>query len=67
MEIDLDDIDIEKLRNDLIDYYTSAMFFASPVALVDLTMVQHASDEELVRIAISNHFNILNYVKGIKR
>lgn len=67
MEIDINDVDIERLRSDLIDYYTSAMFFVSPIALVDLTKVEQASDEELVRIAISNHFNILNYVKGIKR
>ena len=67
MEIDLDDIDIERLRSDLSDYFTSAMFIASPVALIDLTRVENASDEELIRIAIANHFNILDYVNEYER
>ncbi len=67
MEIDLDDIDIERLRSDLSDYFTSAMFIASPVALIDLTRVENASDEELIRIAIANNFNILDYVNEYER
>lgn len=35
--------DIEKLRKDLIDYFGSAMSFY-PVAIVDLTDVENASD-----------------------
>ena len=67
MEIDLDDIDIERLRSDLSDYFTSAMFNASPLALIDLTRVENASDEELIRIAIANNFNILDYVNEYER
>ena len=67
MEIDLDDIDIERLRSDLIDYFTSAMFIASPVALIDLTMVENASDEELIRIALDNNFDLNNYIIGYYR
>ena len=67
MEEFIEAVDIESLRNDLIDYYGSAMFIVSPVALIDLTNVEHASDEELIRMAIANRFDILNYVKGIKR
>lgn len=35
--MNIDDISIEKLRQDLIYYYTVAMFMVFPVALVDLT------------------------------
>ena len=35
--MNIDDISIEKLRQDLFDYYTVAMFMVSFVALVDLT------------------------------
>ncbi len=53
-------IDIERLRSDLIDYFGSAtpMF---GVAIIDVVKVQNASDEEIVRIAIENGFNLSNY------
>lgn len=40
MNIDIEALDIEQLRKDLIDYFTSAMFMVSRVALVDLTKVE---------------------------
>ena len=61
MDINVDDIDFERLRNDLIDYFASAMFIVSPSALIDLTKVENASDEALILIAINNHFDISNY------
>ena len=41
------EIDIEKLRIDLMDYFGTAMGFF-PVATMDLIKVQNASDEELI-------------------
>ncbi len=61
--MDINDIDIERLRRDLIDYYSAAMFIASPVALVDLTKVETASDEELINIAKQNHIDLFKYKK----
>lgn len=63
MNIDINDIDIEKLRNDLIEYFTSAMFIVSPVALVDLTEVENASDEKIIKIALDNKFDLKKYIK----
>lgn len=63
MNIDINDIDIEKLRNDLIEYFTSAMFIVSPVALVDLTEVENASDEKVIKIALDNKFDLSKYIK----
>lgn len=59
----MEKIDIDKLRQDLIDYYTSAMFMVSPVALVDLTEVENADSEKVKKIAINNGFNLDNYIK----
>lgn len=63
MSIDINDIDIEKLRNDLIEYFTSAMFIVSPVALVDLTEVENTSDENVIKIALNNKFDLKKYIK----
>ena len=63
MSIDINDIDIEKLRRDLIDYFTSAMFMVSPIAVVDVTDVEYASDEEVVKIALDNKFDLRKYLK----
>ena len=63
MEIDIDDIDIDKLRKDLIDHFTAAMFIVNPAAMMDLNRVENASDEELIQIAINNRFDITNYLK----
>lgn len=59
------DIDVDKLRQDLIDYFTSAMFMVSPVALVDLTEVENASDEKVIKIALDNGFDLCNYIDDI--
>ena len=67
MELDLDDIDIESLRNDLIDYFTSAMFNASPAALIDLMKVEKASDSRLIEIALTNNFDLNDYIIGYYR
>ncbi len=63
MNIDINDIDIEKLRKDLIDYFTSAMFMVSQIALIDLTEVEDANSEKVVRIALENKFDLTQYLK----
>ena len=67
MSYDIDDIDIQSLREDLIDYFGSAMFNVSPVALIDLTEVENATDEQVLRIAIKNNFDIGNYIDRYTR
>ena len=57
------EIDYEKLRSDLIDYYGSAMT-CNPMAVIELSNVQTASNEKLVQIAIKNGFNLYDYEKG---
>ena len=55
------DIDIEKLRSDLMDYYGTAMFNGFPMAITSYNNVQYASDNELIEIAKNNNFNLSNY------
>jgi len=55
-------IDIEKLREDLIDYYGTAMFNASPLAMIELTKIEKATDKEIIQIAIDNKFDLNEYI-----
>ena len=55
-------IDIDKLRNDLINYFGTAMASGYGMAVLDLSRVERASDEELVRIALECGFDLNDYV-----
>lgn len=61
--MDIDDIDIERLREDLEEYFTSAMFMVSEFAMIDMVDVKTATPEELLEIANKNKFNLNNYKK----
>lgn len=56
-------IDYEKLRKDLIDYFGTAMSF-NPMAIMDLSRVESASDDELVEIARKCNFDLNKYYKN---
>ena len=66
MEIDIDDIDFDSLRNDLKDYFGSATPFYQ-VALADVINIDIVSDIELLNIINQTDLNILNYIKGKRR
>ena len=53
-------IDIDRLRKELIDYYGTAMQ-VNPVAMIELSVVEKASPEQLIYIAINNGFNLNDY------
>ena len=62
MEIDLDDIDIERLRSDLINYFEGAYFVGGfGAALIDVSELERASNYQVVQIAIDNGFDLNNY------
>ena len=67
MEIDYNDFDFDSLRNDLEDYFTSAYFIVSPLAIKELSEVEDASEIELIKIAQNNGFNLNNYIKFYRR
>ena len=55
-------IDFERLRQDLIDYFGTAMTVGFGAAIIDISKVENASNEELINIAKQNGFNINDYV-----
>lgn len=61
------EINIEKLRNDLIGYFGTALFNGNNMAIVDLSKIEQANDYELIEIAIQNGFNLNNYSSGFSR
>ena len=56
-------IDIDRLRDDLEDYFGTAMFSGNPQAMMELEEVKRASDEELISIARRCGFNINQYTE----
>ena len=58
-------IDIERLRDDLISFFGTAMSY-NRMAMMDLEKVKKASEEELIRIALENKFDLERYKKRIR-
>ena len=55
-------IDVNRLRRDLMDYFGTAMFNASPLAVMDLSRVERASDMDVVKIAQENGMDLREYI-----
>lgn len=54
-------IDVDELRQYLIDYYGTAMFNGFPMAMMELEEVKRASDEKVVEIALKENINLLDF------
>lgn len=59
--MDVNEINISKLRHDLDEYFTSAMFMVSKFAIMDMVDVQTASPDKLIEIAKQNKFDLSKY------
>ena len=59
-------INVEKLKEDLINYFGTAMYSANREAIIELTKVEKTRDEELIQIAIDNNFDLNKYIYEIK-
>lgn len=57
------EIDIEKIRKYLIDYYGTAMLNASPAAMMDLIEVENATDELVLKLVLDNKLNLDKFTK----
>lgn len=51
----------DDLRNDLMDYYGSAMASGMPMAVIELSKVSSASDDELEDLARRAGISLSNY------
>ncbi len=59
----MEEIDINKLKQDLKDYYEAAYFaLGYGAALMDSFDLDNLSDEEIINKAIDNGINIENYI-----
>lgn len=59
----MEEIDYEKLRFDLIDYYGTAIFCGNPMSIIEVSRVETCSNQELIYIALQNGFDLSDYKK----
>lgn len=57
------EINTNRLRADLKDYYGTAMFVGFPMAVMEMDVVEQASDEELVKLAEKAGLDTRKYCK----
>lgn len=62
-EIGIMEIDYEKLRSDLKDYYGTAMFQGFPTAMFEISAIEKADGEELICIATKLGFDLERYCR----
>ena len=43
--------EIEKIKNELIDYYGTAMMNGFPMAVMELSDIENLSDDEIIALA----------------
>lgn len=55
------EIDINRLRKDMRDHFGTAMFNGFPMAVMDLSKLEHLSDRELVDLAQKNGVDLRKY------
>lgn len=56
------EIDIERLRSDLEDYYGSAMFSGFSMSMMDFDEVESVSDEEIIELAEESGIDLRKYL-----
>ena len=55
------EINTDKLRKDMIDNYGTAMFNGFPMAIMDLSKAEKASEQELISMAKNQGVNLDKY------
>ena len=58
----MDEIDVDRLREDLEDYFGTVMFNENPQAMIELEEVKSASTQDLILIALNYSFDINDYI-----
>lgn len=61
------EIDFERLRSDLIDYFGTGMISGIGALTINISVIERASHDKLIEIAINNNFNLENYIKGYEK
>ena len=55
------EIDIHRLRNDLLDYYGTAAASGMSAAMITLSQIETLSDQELIKYAIKENISLEKY------
>ena len=56
-------IDVELLRNDMMDYYGTAIFNDFAMAAMNVEFIEMASDQDLIAIAQKEGVDLSKYLK----
>lgn len=60
-------INYRELRQDLMDYFGTAVASGNPMAIIELSKVETATDQQLLQIAIKNGFDLTEYIESLKK
>lgn len=66
-DIDINKIDLDKLRQDLNMYFYFELILRNPFGVSDHINLDKVSDDKLVQIAYENGINLNKYVKSKTR
>ena len=53
---------MERLRKDMVKYYGTAIFNGFPVTVMKLGEIEHASENELIKIALDEGIDLKKYM-----
>ena len=56
-------IDIDRLREDILDYYGTAMFNDFAMAAMNVQFIEMASDQDLIAIAQKEGVDLTKYIR----
>ncbi len=56
-------IDVERLREDMMDYYGTAMFNDFSMAAMNVQFIEMASDQDLIAIAQKEGMDLTKYIQ----
>ena len=62
-----ENINYVELRQDLINYFGTAMSSGNPMAIIELSTVETASEQQLIQIALKNGFDLTEYIESVKK
>ena len=63
----MSNINILKLKKDLMDYFGTAVFNGMPNAVIELSKISNASDSQIINLALNIGFDLSEYEEGKNR
>lgn len=63
----MSNINILKLKKDLMDYFGTAVFNGMPNAMIELSKISNASDSQIINLALNIGFDLSEYEEGKNR